>query len=88
MAWTPEYAVSVRKALGKLDPQTRARIRSFIEDRIAALDDPRSLGKPLKGNLATLWGYRIGDYRVICEVQDDRLVILVVTIGHRREVYR
>ncbi|TIW19463.1 MAG: type II toxin-antitoxin system RelE/ParE family toxin, partial [Mesorhizobium sp.] len=56
--------------------------------RLAVLDNPRELGKPLKGPLATFWRYRVGDYRVICDVQDRRLVILVVTIGHRGDVYR
>ena len=88
MAWTVEYARSVRKSVEKLDPKTRQRIRNFIENRIAMLRDPRDIGKPLKGPLATLWSYRIGDYRIICDIQADRLVVLIVTIGNRREVYR
>ncbi|WP_192181299.1 type II toxin-antitoxin system mRNA interferase toxin, RelE/StbE family [Mesorhizobium amorphae] len=88
MAWTLEYARSARKFIEKLDPQTRHRVRDFIENRIAVLDNPREAGKPLKGPLATFWRYRVGDYRIICDVQDDRLVILVVTIGRRGDVYR
>ena len=88
MAWTLEYARSARKFVEKLDPHTRNRIRDFLENRLAELDNPRELGKPLKGPLATFWRYRVGDYRIICEVQDTRLVILVVTIGHRGDVYR
>jgi mRNA interferase RelE/StbE len=88
VVWTAEYAASVQRTIRKLDPQVRKRIRDFIEGRVAALDDPRTLGKPLRGQLATLWGYRVGDYRIIYEIQDERLVILVVNIGHRREVYR
>ncbi|TJU92410.1 MAG: type II toxin-antitoxin system RelE/ParE family toxin [Mesorhizobium sp.] len=88
MAWTLEYARSARKFVEKLDPKTRHRIRDFIENRIAVLDNPCEAGKALKGPLATFWRYRVGDYRIICDVQDSRLVILVVTIGHRGDIYR
>lgn len=88
MAWTIEFAESVRKSVEKLDPQTRARIRSFLDQRIAQLDDLRSQGKALTGPLSGLWRYRIGDYRIVCDIQDRKLVILVVMIDHRRDVYR
>ena len=88
MAWTIEYARSVRKSVEKLDSQTRARIRDFIENRIAVLDDPRTLGKPLKGPLGGLWRFRVGDYRIICDVQEHRLAVLVLAIADRRAVYR
>jgi mRNA interferase RelE/StbE len=88
VAWTLEYTATARKRLLKFDPQTRTRIRAFIEERMAVQDDPRSLGKALKGRLSTVWSYRVGDYRIICDIHDEKLVILVVTIGHRREVYR
>lgn len=88
MAWTIEYAESVRKSIEKLDRQTRTRIRTYLENRVASLDDPRSQGKPLTGPLGGLWRYRVGDYRIICELQDKRLVVFVVTIDHRSEVYR
>ena len=88
MAWTVEYAESVRKPVSKLDPQTRARIRSFLEEKIARLDDPRSQGKALTGPFRGLWRYRVGDYRIICDLVDGRLVILVVKIDHRSNVYR
>jgi len=88
VAWTLEYARSARKFVEKLDPHTRNRISEFIENRLAYIDNPRELGKPLKGPLATFWRYRVGDYRIVCDVQDTRLVILVVTIGHRGDVYR
>lgn len=65
------------------------RIITFLETRIATLEDPRQTGKALQGStLGKLWRYRVGDYRIICELQDQRLVVLVVEIGHRREVYR
>jgi mRNA interferase RelE/StbE len=88
VAWTIEYAASVRKSVKKLDPQTRLRVRNFLEEKIADLDNPRRIGKPLTGPLGGLWCYRLGDYRIVCEIRDRRLVILVVTIDHRREVYR
>ncbi|GAB5508322.1 MAG: type II toxin-antitoxin system RelE/ParE family toxin [Rhizobiaceae bacterium] len=88
VAWTVEYAASARKAVARLDPQARTRIRKFIEDRLREAEDPRCLAKPLKGKFATLWRFRVGDYRIICDIQDDRLVVLVVAIGHRRDVYR
>ena len=88
MAWTIEYAASVQKPVAKLDPQTRKRIRSFLEEKIASLDDPRSQGKALTGPLSGLWRYRVGDYRVVCDIIDRRLVVLVVKIDHRSSVYR
>ena len=88
MAWTLEYSRTARKFIEKLDPQTQRRIHDLMEGRVAFLDNPRDAGKPLKGPLATFWVYRVGDYRIICDMQDDKLVILVVTIGHRGDVYR
>ena len=88
MAWTIEYAESVQKAVSKLDPQTRKRIRSYLEEKIAKLDDIRSQGKALTGPLRGLWRYRVGDYRIICEIIDRRLVVLVVKIDHRSSIYR
>lgn len=70
-----------------MDKQNAKRIFDTLEERIALLDDPRVLGKPLKGNLGELWRYRIGDYRVLCNIQDDQLIILAALIGHRKEVY-
>ncbi|MFZ1010836.1 MAG: type II toxin-antitoxin system RelE/ParE family toxin [Candidatus Sulfotelmatobacter sp.] len=88
MAWTIDYAQTARKQLQKLDKPTARRILDFLDDRVARQEDPRSLGKALKGVLGTLWCYRVGDYRVICEIQHSSVTILVVRIGHRREVYR
>lgn len=71
----------------KLDRPTAGRVLDELEE-IAKLDDPRSRGKALTGNLAGLWRYRVGDYRVVCDIEDGVLVILVVDVAHRREVYR
>ena len=89
MVWRIEYDLAVRKTVEKLDRQARDRIRDFLHDRIAKLDDPRQNGKALKGStLGNFWRYRVGDYRIICDIQDHRLVVLVIEIGHRRDVYR
>lgn len=88
VAWTIEYARSVQKTVRKIDPQARKRIRDYLERRVASLDDPRELGAPLKGSLTGLWRYRVGDYRIICELSQNRLRVLVVRISHRRDSYR
>lgn len=88
MAWKIEYTETASKQLRKLDKQIARQIVDFMDARIASLDDPRSTGKALVGPLGGLWRYRVGDYRVICDIRDDTLVTLVVQIGNRREVYR
>ena len=88
MTWRIKYARSVHKTVKKLQPQVRQRIHDYLEKRIARLDDPRQVGKPLKGQHSELWRYRVGEYRIICEIQDNTLVVLVIRIGHRKEVYR
>ena len=70
-----------------MDRQSAKRIFDFLENRIATLEDPRVSGKPLKGDLGIFWRYRVGDYRVLCEIQDGQLVILAALIGHRKEIY-
>ncbi|MDY6077031.1 type II toxin-antitoxin system RelE/ParE family toxin [Mobiluncus sp.] len=87
MAWLIRFDKGVERSLAKLDQQIAKRITSKLRE-IANLDDPRSVGKPLVGNLAGLWRYRVGDYRVICYIDDGELVILVVDVDHRSEVYR
>lgn len=89
MAWKVELSSQALKALGQLDAQVARRILTFLHDRVAPLDDPRSIGEALKGSrLGEFWKYRIGDYRVISSIEDGALRILVVKIGNRREVYR
>ena len=88
MAWTIDYADTAKAQLRKLDKQTARRIVDFMDERITGLDSPRSTGKALTGPLGGLWRYRVGDYRVICDIQDGALRILVVQLGNRREVYR
>lgn len=89
MVWTINYTESARKQLRKLDKQTARRILDFMDERIAAQEDPRNTGKALTGPmLGAYWRYRIGDYRIICDIQDGALCVLVIEIGNRREVYR
>lgn len=87
MTWRIEYARSAQKASRNLDHQIRQRIRRYLEERVANLEDPRQLGKPLRGRFAELWRYRVGNHRVVCELRDEVLVVLVIRIGHRKEVY-
>lgn len=88
MAWTIDISLSAERSLKKLDRQTSRRISDFIDSRLYGTDDPRRIGKPLHAELRDLWSYRVGDYRLLCELKDDVLVVLVVEIGHRSKVYR
>lgn len=88
MAWTIEFLPAAAKELKKLDRTEAARIIATLETRIATLDNPRTLGSALSGELGGLWRWRIGDYRIVARIEDQRITILVVRIAHRREVYR
>lgn len=89
MAWTIELSGAASKALDRLDKPTVHRILRFLHRRLASAEHPRQLGKPLTGSRSgKLWRYRVGDYRIIVDIQDDVLTVLVVRIAHRREVYR
>jgi mRNA interferase RelE/StbE len=88
LAWTIEFAPEAARELRKLGTQEAERILRTLEERIATLEDPRSLGAPLTGEHGGYWRWRVGDYRVIARIEDARVVILVVRVGHRREVYR
>jgi mRNA interferase RelE/StbE len=89
MAWIIELDPAVEKDLNKLDSQQAKRILRFLFERVAHLEDPRSIGEALKGSrFNTLWKYRVGDYRIISSIEDNVAQILVVKIGDRKEVYR
>jgi mRNA interferase RelE/StbE len=88
LAWTIDYAKSARDQLRKLDKTVARRIIDYMDQRIAPLENPRSVGKALSGPLGELWRYRVGDYRIICDIRDKKLVILVLQLGNRREIYR
>ncbi len=88
MVWAVEYSDTAKAQLRKLDKQTARRIVDFMDKRVAHLPDPRCMGKALNGPLGAFWRYRVGDYRIIASLEDEVLRILVVRIGHRKEVYR
>jgi mRNA interferase RelE/StbE len=89
MAWRVELDPAAERELGKLDRQDARRILVFLFERVARLEDPRSLGEALKGSkLGDFWKYRVGDYRLISSIEDGVMRVLVVKIGNRREVYR
>ena len=88
MAYKIAYTDSVLKELKKLDKPSAKRIIDYFDEKVSILEDPRSLGKALKGPLRSYWRYRIGDYRVICDIQDDKLIVLVLKASHRKDVYK
>lgn len=89
MAWRIEFDPSAKKELDKLGHEPARRILDFLVTRVAKLDDPRAIGEALKGvKLGGFWKYRVGDFRVIADIRDKVVLILVVRIGNRREVYR
>ncbi len=89
MVWKIEFNNAVEKDLRKLGPQAARRVLIFLRERIATLDNPRSLGEALHGpELGKFWKYRLGDYRIIAAIQDKAIRILIVRVGHRREIYR
>ena len=89
MAWAIDFVPRAARELEALDPQHKRRILKFLRDRLGPIEDPRSIGGPLKGSrLHGYWKYRVGDYRVICKIEEDKLLVLVLGVGHRREVYR
>ncbi len=87
MSWAIEFTKASRKQFEALSSADRTRIARFLTDRVAAHPVPRRLAKHLVGEV-DLWRFRVGDFRIIAQFEDDRLVILVIAIGHRREVYR
>lgn len=86
--WKVEVSPLADRQLDKLDSQIARRIEKFLHERVAKLEDPRSIGDALRGSrLGEFWKYRVGDWRIICDIQDEKLIILALQIGHRREVY-
>ena len=88
MAWTVEFQRSAARQLRELDRPIQQRILTYFRTRVLATSDPLPLGKALTGDKGGLWRYRFGDYRAICKLEDERLVVLVLELGHRREVDR
>lgn len=88
MAWTLRISETARRQLKKLDPSTAQGLLRYLNRLLLQTEDPRQMGKALTANLSGLWRYRVGDYRVICQIEDERLVVLVVGLSHRSDVYR
>lgn len=87
MAWRIEIDKDVQRSMKKLDRNVAKRIIAKLRE-ISQLEDPRSTGKALVGNLAGLWRYRVGDYRIVCDIEDEVLLILVIDVAHRSKVYK
>jgi mRNA interferase RelE/StbE len=88
LAWTVEFQLTAQKQIRELDPPILQRILSYFRTRVLAAEDPRQMGKALTGDKGGLWRYRIGDYRAICKIEADRSIVLVLAVGHRRDIYR
>jgi mRNA interferase RelE/StbE len=86
--WSVEFSNSAKRELKRIDRHWQQRMLDYLESQIAVLPDPRIRGKALVGDKQGLWRYRIGDYRAICLLEEKQIVILVLHVGHRREVYR
>ena len=89
MAWPIEFDPDALKDLRKLDEPIQIRLVGFLRSRVSGLTNPRDIGEALSGQkLGSYWKYRVGDWRIICDIQDQRIVVRVLRIGNRREVYR
>jgi mRNA interferase RelE/StbE len=86
--WVYRFDARALKELKNLGPQAQKQIISYLDKRVAGPGDPRRFGKALKADLAGLWRYRVADYRILCQIQDRELIVLVISVGHRREIYR
>ena len=85
--WRLKMAVEAERQFSKLDKPVQKRMTEFFNNRLLTLSNPRLLGKALSGQLSQYWSYRISDYRVIADIQDEALTIIAVNIGHRRDIY-
>ncbi|QNT77551.1 type II toxin-antitoxin system RelE family toxin [Entomobacter blattae] len=82
--WEIRFSETASKEFSKLDKPVAKRLMNFLEERVVTLEDPRNLGKALRGHLGELWSYRVGDFRIIADIQDKKLCILILKTGHRR----
>lgn len=87
MRYRVEYSKASQKQIKKLDHYTRVMLMNWINHNLVECEDPERQGKPLKGKLKNQWRYRVGNYRILCDIEDDRLVILVIHVRHRRDIY-
>ena len=87
MAWRIEITDTAKKQLSKLDRQVQIEILRYLRERIATEEDPRRFGAPLRRERAGRWKYRVGNYRLICEIQEEKILVLVLMVGHRSKIY-
>jgi mRNA interferase RelE/StbE len=87
LTWTVEFDGAAAKELRKLDKQTQQEILRYFRERIATDEDLRRFGKPLSRDLTGLWRYRLRNYRMSCNIEDNKLVVLVLRVGHRKDIY-
>jgi mRNA interferase RelE/StbE len=89
LAWQIEFDQSAKKELAKLDRQVASRLVEFLKNRVLNQRDPRSVGQALRGStLGEFWKYRVGDFRIIASIQDERMIVLVLRVGNRSDIYR
>lgn len=88
MIWRIEITRTAERQITKLDRPAQRSIQRFLRDRLTPAEDPRQWGKPLQGEKRGLWRYRVGDYRLICDIQDEKITVLVLEVGNRKDVYR
>ena len=88
MKYKVDYDKKADKQLGKMDKSESSMIYDWIDEHLEGCENPRAYGKPLKGNRKGYWRYRVGDYRIIADIQDNKILILVTEVGHRREIYK
>ncbi|MBI9108444.1 MAG: type II toxin-antitoxin system RelE/ParE family toxin [Spirochaetales bacterium] len=88
MGWSVKFSQTAIKQLKKIDKKWQAKILDFLEDEIAKSDDPRIKGKVLTGDKKGFWRYRVGHYRIVCDIKYQELIILALTVGHRKDVYK
>ncbi len=85
--WKIEWDSKALKEAKKLDRDARKKIVEYLEKRVLASQNPYQFGKPLKGNKAGIWRYRVGNYRILCQIEDKALIVLVIAVGHRKDIY-
>ena len=87
MAWQIEFSDTARRQMTKLDPQVATEIIRYLQERIATDEDPKRFGEPLRRDLVGFWKYRVGAYRLICDIQEEKVLVLVLRVGHRSKIY-
>jgi mRNA interferase RelE/StbE len=88
LVWTIEITRTAERQIKRLDRPAQKSIVRFLRERLKSAENPRQWGKPLHGDKQGLWRYRVGDYRLICDIQDEKITVLVLEVGHRKDVYR